>query len=243
MTTTPTINIFEDKTALSAHFAEMFAAQVKQTPDNDKYTVLLSGGSTPKAIYQYLAQHYADTINWKKVLFFWGDERMVPPDHSESNYRMAKESLFDHISIPENNIFRIQGENSVENEVVAYNDLLKKNVKHENGNPCFNLVLLGLGVDGHTASIFPDQIALYNSSNYCEPARNPYSGQQRISVTGRVINEAKQVCFLVTGKNKAQKVYQILHKTAEWEKLPASLVKAKNGSIFWFLDKEAGQLL
>ncbi|MDP3583273.1 MAG: 6-phosphogluconolactonase, partial [Ignavibacteria bacterium] len=139
----------------------------------DYFTVALSGGSTPKAIFKYLATNYKDKIVWNKIKFFWGDERCVPADHPDSNYLMTKENLFDEIEIPAENIFMIDGENIPADEAVRYSSIIKENVVLKDSFPKFNLILLGLGEDGHTASIFPNQIELLNSKNICEVAQHP----------------------------------------------------------------------
>lgn len=207
------------------------------------FTVALSGGSTPKAIFNYLAQNYKDKILWNKIKFFWGDERCVPADHPESNYLMTKENLFDRIEIPAENIFAIDGDNNPAEEAARYSSIIKENVVMKDGFPKFDLVLLGLGEDGHTASIFPNQMELLSSSRICEIAAHPVTGQKRITLTGEVINNSAQIIFLVTGASKAKMIDTIINKKNDFEKLPALFVKPKHGKLIWMLDEAAASLI
>jgi 6-phosphogluconolactonase len=210
---------------------------------NNYFTVALSGGSTPKSIFQYLAKNCKNKILWNKIKFFWGDERCVPSDHPDSNYFMTKIILFDEINVPSENIFTVNGNNKPTEEAVGYSIVVNENVEMMNGFPKFDLVLLGLGEDGHTASIFPDQMNLLNSDKICEVAVHPTSKQIRISLTGKVINNAAQIVFLVTGKSKAEMVDTIINKKNDFEKLPASFVNPQNGALLWMLDEESASLL
>jgi len=141
------------------------------------------------------------------------------------------------------NIHRIQGENKPEEEASRYEGLLESKLPNFNMQPQFDLVILGLGDDGHTVSIFPDQISLWNSKAYCEVAEHPETGQKRVTLTGNIINNAKEVAFLVTGENKAQKVLEIIDKKGNYNAYPASLVEPNTARLNWFLDADAGKLL
>ncbi|MDP2036535.1 MAG: 6-phosphogluconolactonase [Ignavibacteria bacterium] len=209
----------------------------------DYFTVALSGGSTPKAIFKYLAANYKDKIVWNKIKFFWGDERCVPADHPDSNFLMTNENLFDKIEIPAENIFMIDGENIPADEAVRYSSIIKENVVLKDSFPKFDLILLGLGEDGHTASIFPNRIELLNSKNICEVAQHPILNQKRITITGEVINSADQIIFLVTGDSKAKMIDTVINKKNDFEKLPASFVKPKHGKLIWMLDEAAANLI
>ena len=177
--------------------------------DRDKITVALSGGSTPKVIFDILAADFGNEVEWSKFYFFWGDERCVPPTDEQSNYKMTVDHLFSKIDIPERNIFRIQGENDPELEALRYSAVLEKELRLENEVPQFDLVILGMGDDGHTASIFPHEIELWDASESCAVATHPDSGQKRVTISGDVINNASAVAFLVTGKSKAEKIKTI----------------------------------
>jgi len=192
-------------------------------------------------VYEELAARYRERIPWSLVHLYWGDERCVPPDHPESNYRMCKAHLLDRIDIPPENIHRIRGESAPAPEAERYAALLGENLPVKYRSPQFDLVMLGLGEDGHTASIFPHEAKLWDSRAYCEVATHPASGQKRVTITGRLINNAARVAFLVTGAGKAEKVMEILQEKEGFENYPASRVSPRSGGLFWFLDKEAAR--
>jgi 6-phosphogluconolactonase len=192
-------------------------------------------------VFDELAARYREEILWSKVHLYWGDERCVPPHDLESNYRMTAEHLLEHIDIPPENIFRIRGEEDPATEAQRYAELLKNRVPLKYRLPHFDLVMLGLGEDGHTASVFPHQRGLWDSRSYCEVATHPESGQQRITITGKIINNAAQVAFLVTGAGKARKVREILHEEGDHKNFPASWVAPRSGNLTWYLDKEAAR--
>jgi 6-phosphogluconolactonase len=237
------IQIFPGIEELSADFAKRISKDISGTPDKQFYSIALSGGTTPRTVFSYMAEHYAESINWAKLLVFWGDERCVPPDHAESNYRMAFESLLSFVTIPDLNIFRIQGENDPLDESKNYSEIVNKLLLHKNGIPRFDLFMLGLGEDGHTASIFPDQINLVNSEKLFETSRHPVSRQNRITATAKLINNSKQVIFLVTGKSKAEIAAQVIEKKLGSELLPASFINPADGEVIWMLDEPAGEKL
>jgi 6-phosphogluconolactonase len=207
------------------------------------FTIALSGGNTPKLLFSVLGDHFAGSVNWSLVQFFWVDERCVPPDNMESNYSMAKSSLLDKLDIPGKNIHRILGEEDPGKEAIRYSREIAEFTRNRNRLPIFDIILLGLGEDGHTASIFPGKEKLFRSHKICQPAVHPVSGQKRITLTGRVINNAESIIFLVTGKNKAAVVNEILTDRTCEKRFPASHVVPVNGIVTWFLDKEAGQFL
>ncbi len=211
--------------------------------NREKVHIALSGGSTPKVVFDELAANFQPDIDWKKVHLYWGDERCVPPTHDESNFKMTAEHLLSKIDIPAENVHRINGENPPGHEAERYGTLLDAELPKAMGLPQFDLVMLGMGDDGHTASIFPHEIQLWESQKYCEVAEHPDSGQNRITITGQLINNAAIVAFLVTGKSKAEKVRHIIKKESGHGELPASLVQPDSGKLLWFLDAEAAKLL
>ena len=237
------INIFETADDLSQFVAQQLINQIGDLSEGQYFSIALSGGSTPKSLFRYLALNYLKQIDWRKLLVFWGDERCVAPESDDSNYRMARENLLDLVPVPKENIFRILGENDPAEEAIRYAETVKKHLPSIHGIPQFDYILLGLGEDGHTASIFPDQIQLFQSNRFFEVATHPQSGQKRISVTGSVINQARMVSFVVTGESKGEMVARILEKKPGWEHLPASLVHPENGLLYWLLDKKAAQNL
>jgi 6-phosphogluconolactonase len=232
------IKIFKNTAELSFEFCDEL---MKISSQKVKCFIALSGGSTPIIIFQTLSEKYKEKIHWDRIHLFWSDERCVPPDNSESNYGMTKEYLLDFISIPEENIHRIKGEYEPEQEAVRYSKEIKNIVDSKNGLPSFDLVVLGIGEDGHTASIFPDQMYLLNSQNICEVAVHPISGQKRITLTGSTINNSDEVIFLVTGRSKADILKKILEDRNKI--YPAEFIKPIHGKLKYFIDEEAFGLL
>jgi 6-phosphogluconolactonase len=230
------IRVYKDKNEVADQFSAYFVEKVKGT---DAFHVALSGGSTPKIVFDVLAAHFADTIDWSRVHFYWGDERCVPPTDDESNYKMTVEHLFSKIEVPHENINRVLGEKDPTTEAMRYANLLEIDLDRVDGVPQFDLVILGMGDDGHTASIFPHEIELWEAADHCVVATHPDSGQKRVSINGKVINMAQEVAFLVTGASKAEKVEAVIEKTPGHEAYPASLVQPKSGKLVWFLDAPA----
>ncbi len=230
--------IFEDKEALS-HYLGDWLMQLSQ--QHESLNIALSGGSTPKALFDELSKAYKDVIDWSRIRFFWGDERCVPPNHPESNYLMTRQYLFDHVPVPPINIFRVKGELEPHVACAHYNDLIDRELPKTDGGPCFDIVFLGMGDDGHTASIFPHEMSLWDSKELCEVGTHPVSGQKRVTLTGKVINNARHILFLVTGSKKATKVSEILHQQGDYKNYPASRVDSSKTT--WLLDKDAATLV
>jgi 6-phosphogluconolactonase len=205
----------------------------------DEFSIVLSGGSTPKALYELLASdRFRDKIEWSKTLVFFGDERCVSPDDAESNFRMANESLLSRVAIPAENVFRLRGEVEPEKAAAEYESVIKKNL---GDNPRFDLILLGLGDDGHTASLFPGTGALGETEKLAAANFVEKLNASRLTLTFRAVNAAKNILFLVAGAKKAGAVEQIL--SAGKVDLPAAAVKPVNGKCRWFLDEPAAARL
>ncbi len=236
----PKILIFEDKLRLAAAFSHHFINLVKMK--EGIFNIALSGGNTPKVWFENLVNNHKDSVAWENIHFYWGDERCVPPDDEESNYGMAAKYLFDHVDVPAENIHRIKGEIAPEEAAGQYARELTENLPGTYG-PVFDLIILGMGEDGHTASIFPEQIDLWESPSLCVVASHPVTGQRRISLTGKVINNAASVAFMVTGRNKAPKVREILSDDPAAENYPAAKVNLSEGALYWFIDKGAAEAL
>lgn len=236
--------VFPTPQALAESLAFDLVNQIKNVDTSVNYfTIALSGGSTPRFLFTVLGDLYAGTVSWDKVHFFWVDERCVPPEDTESNFRMANETLFTKIEIPEENIHRIKGEADPVKEAERYSkEMLDFTVKR-NRLPFFDIILLGMGEDGHTASIFPGYEHLFLTDKICAVVVHPSTGQKRITITGLVINNAASVFFLVTGKNKATIVNNILRDHNDKKQFPASFVKPTDGRLYWFLDAAAGSLI
>jgi len=230
------IKTYRTKHEVALNFSRYLAILIAE---HETTHIALSGGSTPKVVFDELATNFQSDIDWQGVQLYWGDERCVAPTDDDSNYKMTLEHLISKIDIPKENIHRIKGENEPEYEAHRYGEKLSEKLPKANGLPQFDLVILGMGDDGHTASIFPHEIALWDSKHYCEVATHPESGQKRVSLTGKIINNSKVVAFLVTGEGKADKVQEILEKRNGYEKYPASLVRPKSDKVIWFLDAAA----
>ncbi|NRB48608.1 MAG: 6-phosphogluconolactonase [Saprospiraceae bacterium] len=237
---TKTTHIYKDNPAVAAAFAEWLVDWLK---GRQRTTIALSGGSTPKLLFQLLAENYANQIDWSGIHLFWGDERCVAPNHADSNYGMTKALLLDHIDIPANNVHRIRGEEAPAAEAQRYGQEIQSVVSAVDGRPAFDLILLGMGGDGHTASIFPHEMHLLEEKEICGVATHPESGQNRITINGPIINHAYLISFLVTGSSKAEKVKIILEKQAGYEAFPAAHVHPKDGITHWFMDEAAAALL
>ncbi|MDF2152267.1 6-phosphogluconolactonase [Vibrio sp. CAU 1672] len=201
--------------------------------------VSLSGGSTPKMLFKLLAtQAYATSVQWQNLHFWWGDERCVAPDDAESNYGEAHTLLFSHVSIPAENIHRIRGEDEPTREAGRFANEMADVIPTENGTPVFDWILLGVGADGHTASLFPGQTK-YHDENLAVLATHPESGQIRVSKTAKVLEAAKRITYLVLGAGKADIVNEI-HTTPASELLyPAARIQSKTGETEWYLDSDA----
>jgi 6-phosphogluconolactonase len=238
------VKIFDTPADLAGNFAAYLAENINNFAKKKKqFTIAVSGGSTPELLFSILGDRYADTIPWEYVQLFWGDERCVPPESIESNYGMVRRKLLDFLRIPYSNVHRIKGENDPEMEAERYAGEISANTAYRDELPAFDLVMLGVGEDGHTASIFPDNMSILYSDKICEVVSHPRSGQRRITLTGSVINNADNVVFLVTGSNKAEIIRKIIEKDKSAVNLPAFNIAPVRGILKWFVDKDAGSLL
>ena len=224
----------------------------KAINEKGKFCVALAGGSTPKLLYEMLAQkRYADQIEWSKVYIFFGDERMVARDHIDSNYRMAKEALLNHVPIPSGNVFpmvseKLEGEyseNNIQNYVDTYSHNLSQHLnKTDAGIPCFDLIKLGIGADGHTASLFPDTSILNEETLTVSQVYVEKLECWRISLTYPVLEAAEKLLLLVCGKDKAERVREIFNKEQVSQDFPVSRIAHKETTC-WYLDSDAASQL
>lgn len=210
-----------------------------------RFTIALSGGSTPKGLYTLIAANAGSSLPWDRIFVFWSDERHVPPDDADSNYRMAKETLLSKVPIPEANIFPVPAENpDAAAAAEEYDKTLRRFFTVPSGEfPRFDVILLGLGPDGHTASLFPESGALQEKSrlvvaNWVEKLKT-----FRITFTLPVLNAARCVAFLVSGTDKAPVLREVLQGSAPDEKYPAKLVQPSDGKLIWFVDRAAASEL
>jgi len=209
-----------------------------------RFTIALSGGSTPRNLYTLLAAN-AGSLPWPKMFFFWGDERHVPPIDSESNYRTAQEAMLSKVPVPPANIFRVPAENPDASAVAqSYEQTLKKFFGLAAGEfPRFDLILLGMGPDGHAASLFPETEALHEKSRLVVANRVKKLESSRITFTLPVINAARCVVFLVNGSDKAAVLREVLEGKGPGERYPSKLVQPSAGKLIWFIDRAAGSQL
>ena len=226
------IQTFSNPIELALAAAEYFVAQSPET-------VALSGGSTPKLMFQILADQFYDDVAWDRIHFFWSDERHVPPDHPESNYRMANEALLSHVPVSADHNHRIPSENPDAGVAAAeyeqtLTDVTKQSV------PRLDLIFLGLGTDGHVASIFPGSEVLHETKRLVAAPYVEKLKSYRITMTLPLLNNAASVVFLVSGAEKAEIVKEVL---GDGNKYPAQFVKPVQGELIWMLDKEAAAYL
>lgn len=234
-------NIFDTPKQLTDHVSDLIIELAnKSIAENGIFTIALSGGKTPKQLYQRLASK-SRLINWRKTLIFFSDERYLPHDHRLSNYNMIKENLLDLAPIPYENVFPIDtSEDQIELAAQNYEQKITQHVTSTiNSLPAFDLILLGVGEDGHTASLFPSEKHKFNSNRLVIPTMQQQTRSHRISFTFRLINNAKNIFILVTGKSKSN-IINLIQKNQNRPnpKFPIEYVNALH-NITWFLDKEA----
>ncbi len=249
--TIPEIKVLLDPSAVAREAAERIARMAVESIALDgQFSIALSGGSTPKTLYEVLASEpYRSRIDWTKVEVFFGDERCVPPDHPESNYRMAREALLSKVPIPGDNIYRMRGEIDPEEAAVEYGQMLKEKFPSTGSGQAWegglNLVLLGMGDDGHTASLFPGTKAVSETNhrvvaNYAEHSTTGKSW--RITMTAPFINRSRNVLILVVGAGKAQRLRDVLEGTRDPQRFPIQLIAPDSGRLTWLLDASAAEM-
>jgi len=234
------IYVYDTPEELAGAAAREFADKAGEAiAERGRFAVVLAGGSTPEAMYGILASDYMGQIDWSKVYVFFGDERPVPPDHDDSNHKMASEMLLDHVPVA--NVHRMRGELPPDEAAAAYEEELRTFFRTEEV-PGFDLILLGIGADGHTASLFPETAALEVSDRWV--VANPVLklDAARITLTVPVINAARAVNFLVAGEDKAEALKEILESNADPRAFPARLIQPQGGPE-WMLDQSAASLL
>lgn len=232
---------------------ELFAAAAEEVvrtaneavAQRARFTIVLSGGSTPKSLYNLLATNARTALPWDRMFFFWGDERHVPPTDPDSNYRMADETLLSKIPVPAGNVFRIKAENPDAAAVAeAYEQTILKFFQLKSGEvPNFDLILLGMGPDGHTASLFPGTTALQEKSHLVVANWVEKMKTHRITLTLPVLNAARCVTFLVSGTDKASVLRAVLEEDVPAEQYPSKLVRPAAGKLIWLMDRAAASQL
>ncbi len=238
------IKVVPDAKAVAAEAAERVAAAAERAiAASGRFSIALSGGSTPKALYGLLAaEPYRSRIDWSKVHVLFGDERAVPPDHKDSNYRMAAEALLTKVPIPGDNVYRMKGElaERIDEAAKEYGLMLKEEFPLG-----LDVILLGMGGDGHTASIFPHTKAVAEKEHRVIGyfAENSSTGKSwRITMTAPFINEAREILVLLAGADKAKRLAEVLEGPEEPERLPMQLIKPLHGKLNWIIDVAAAAM-
>ena len=235
----PDLRVFPDVNELSSRAAEAVARTINDAVrSRGRCSLVLSGGSTPRMLYGLLASRFREQIPWAHVHVFWGDERYVPPGDAHSNYRMAKETLLDHVPCPASNVHPMPTRAS--DPDAAGRDYEATLGSYFSGEPpAFDLVLLGLGPEGHTASLFPGSPALAEATRWVRAVTAPADPPVRLTLTFPVLTQAANIYFLVTGSSKARALHHILIGTADPNMFPAAGVRLAGGRVIWWVDREA----
>lgn len=241
--------VSEDSTALSHAAARQFVKGARAAVEaRGTARLAISGGSTPKATFKLLAdpaQPYRAEMPWERLEIYWVDERCVPPDHPDSNYRMTKENLLDHVPIPASQVHRMRGELPPEEAAAKYESELRNSFRLEGAqSPVFDLLALGMGDDGHTASLFPHTEAIHEMMRLAVANHVPQQEHSwRITLTWPVIIEAREIFFLIGGKAKAEPLHKVLQGPYDPETFPSQLIQPRSGKLLMLLDRDAAALL
>jgi 6-phosphogluconolactonase len=236
------VEVYPDAAALARAAAEsVIALAAEAITARGRFSIGLSGGSTPRALYTLLAApEFAARVDWPNVHVFWGDERCVPPDHPDSNALMAREAWLNHVAIPASQIHRMRGESDPDQAAADYEQVLRAYFAQ---GPRFDLLLLGMGDDGHTASLFPSTAALHETSRWVAPNYVEKLNTWRITLTPPAINSAANVRFLIAGESKAAVLRDVLRGPYQPEQYPSQLVRPASGRLVWMVDTAASALL
>jgi len=242
------VSVWPDIDGLAREAASRFAERARAAiAESGAFTVALSGGSTPRLMYSMLAEGpYLSAAEWQKIQFFWSDERCVPPDHPDSNYRMADQALLSRVHPPPEHVHRMEGENpAVASAAAVYARKVRAvlDVFEETETPRFDMILLGLGPDGHTASLFPGSAALTEDKELVAANWVEKFTTWRLTMTARLINHAAYVMFQAAGAEKAAPLREVLHGENRPGLYPAQLIRLIDGECDWLVDQAAASLL
>jgi len=238
------IRVFKDLNKLSQYAANSFIETANQSiAKQGRFLVALSGGNTPMQLYKLLGDSFHDKVDWTHVHFFWGDERCVPVDDAGNSYGQAKKVLFDKINVPDENIHRVLSELEPDSASKEYARTLKVFSEPPLAWPRFDLVLLGMGEDGHTASLFPNSPVNVDSPTLAVTANYQDRPANRVTLTEKVLNSSRNVMFLVSGKSKAAALSKVFSDNYMPIELPVQRIVPEDGSLTWLIDEEAGSLL
>lgn len=236
----PELRIFQDSERLSRHAANLFIEKSnKSIRERNRFLVALNGGGTPTRLFQLLATDYRGQIDWSNVHVFWGDERCVPPDDTGSNYHQANEHFLSKVSLPENNVHRVLGELDPAVASKKYAETLKAFAESNFDFPRFDLAYLGMGENGHTASLFPHSPVQVNEPVIAVTANYQDRPANRVTLTQLVFNQARMVVFMATGEKKAETLAHVLSERYNPELYPAQRIDPKDGQLIWLVDESA----
>jgi len=235
--------VLPDLDSLAEEAAREFARAAKEClRDRALFRVALAGGSTPRVLHDRLVRKpYRSRIDWNRIRFFFGDERCVPPDHERSNYRMARETLFEPLRIPSDHVFRMRGEEEPHAAAAEYARTIASEFARSRSGVRFDLVFLGLGPDGHTASLFPGTKALGERNRPVAANYIPKFREWRLTLTYPAFNSARRMIFLAAGEEKREPASRILKRERGYRELPAARIRPRCGALLWLLDEEAGR--
>lgn len=238
------LKVFSDINELSQYAANLFVETANRSiAERGRFLVALSGGNTPMQLYELLGNSFYDKVDWAHTHFFWGDERCVPVDDTGNSYGQTKKVLFDKINIPDENIHRILSELEPDSASRGYARTLKLFAEPPLAWPRFDLTLLGMGDDGHTASLFPNSPVEVDSPTQAVTVNYQGRPANRVTLTEMVLNSSRNIIFIVTGKPKAETLNKVLNGEYLPEELPAQRIAPENGNLIWLIDKDAGSLL
>ena len=237
------LHISDDAKHLSEDLASWISNCIQKVlKEQDRFTFVLSGGSTPKQLYSlFAASPYKETIPWEKIHFFWGDERAVPFEDERNNARMCYDELLNKISVPEENIHVMRTDIDPETSAVEYEKILKS--YFTDSETTFDFVLLGMGDDGHTLSLFPGKDVVHETEKWVTAFFLPAQDMYRITLTAPVVNAAKFVAFMAVGSGKAETLKSVLEGATNIDKFPSQIIKPLKGEVHWFVDEAAAALL
>lgn len=236
------LHIYSNEELLAKGLAEWIGGNINLVlRSQDRYSLVLSGGSTPVVLYQLLASEYKNKVDWGRVDFFWGDERYVPFDDKRNNGKMAFETLLYPLNIPEKNIYRIQTSLPPEDAASDYEKILKGYLK--SSDHTFDFTLLGMGGDGHTLSVFPNSPLLDNEMDWVKNVLNTKENLQRITLLPSLVNQSRNIAFMVKGADKAATLKEVIRGQYNPALYPSQLIKAEKGNLLWFTDEAAAEQL
>jgi 6-phosphogluconolactonase len=239
------VQVFDDAEQVARAAADLFVRLSDEAiAERGTFSVALSGGTTPKRIYELLASdEYRPRVNWQNVHIFFGDERTVPPDHADSNFRMANEAMLSHVPLPPQNVHRINGVGDAAANASLYESEMRGYFGGGAEWPRLDLVMLGMGDDGHTASLFPGSAALGETVAWVTANWVEKFDTWRITLSAPAINNARRVVFLVTGAGKADRLREVLKGERDTTRLPSQMIDPHDGTLAWFVDRAAAAKL